>query len=75
MIRNDVGPEAGDEGGQIVAMGRPEAVMEEPRSHTGRFLRRVLKAPVPAPEERDGAEGVAAPVEGRRPRARRRAAG
>ena len=78
----DVGPEAGDEGGQIVAMGRPEAIMAEPRSHTGRFLQRVLKAPVPAPEARDGdgAAGVTAPVEGKRTqgartRARRRAAG
>jgi len=71
----DVGPEAGDEGGQIVAMGRPEAVMAEPRSHTGRFLHRVLKAPVPAPEERDGGESVTAPVEAKRTRARRRAAG
>ncbi|HEY0779369.1 MAG TPA: excinuclease ABC subunit UvrA [Gemmatirosa sp.] len=71
----DVGPEAGDEGGQIVAMGRPEAIMAEPRSHTGRFLQRVLKAPVPTPEDRDGTDGVTAPVEAKRTRARRRAAG
>jgi excinuclease ABC subunit A len=47
----DVGPEAGDRGGEIVAMGRPEAIMAEPRSHTGHYLRRVLAQPVPAPED------------------------
>jgi excinuclease ABC subunit A len=46
----DVGPEAGAGGGEIVAMGRPEEVMAEPRSHTGHYLRRVLPHPVPAPE-------------------------
>ena len=71
----DVGPEAGDDGGQIVAMGRPEAIMAEPRSHTGRFLQRVLKTPVPAPEDRDGADGVTAPVAAKRARARRTPAG
>jgi len=38
----DLGPEGGDEGGEIVAAGTPEEVAAEPRSHTGRFLRRVL---------------------------------
>jgi len=38
----DVGPEGGDGGGQIVAMGTPEAVAATPASHTGRFLRDVL---------------------------------
>nr|MDQ6924761.1 excinuclease ABC subunit UvrA [Candidatus Eremiobacteraeota bacterium] len=71
----DIGPEAGDEGGQIVAMGRPEAIMAESRSHTGRFLQRVLKASVPAPETRDGGDVVTAPVEAKRTRARRRAVG
>ncbi|MCI0490603.1 MAG: excinuclease ABC subunit UvrA [Blastocatellia bacterium] len=39
----DLGPEGGDEGGHIVVEGTPEAVMECEASHTGRFLRRVLK--------------------------------
>ena len=35
----DLGPEAGDEGGQIVAVGTPEDVMAIPASHTGAALR------------------------------------
>lgn len=35
----DLGPEAGDCGGNIVAEGSPEEVMRCPDSHTGRFLR------------------------------------
>ncbi len=34
----DLGPEAGDGGGQIVAAGTPEEVARNKRSHTGRFL-------------------------------------
>lgn len=39
----DLGPEGGEAGGYIVAEGRPEQVAEVGRSHTGRFLRPVLK--------------------------------
>ena len=39
----DLGPEGGDGGGEIVAVGRPEDVAAEPRSHTGRFLADLLK--------------------------------
>jgi excinuclease ABC subunit A len=38
----DLGPEGGNEGGQIVAQGAPEQVAVVERSHTGRYLRRVL---------------------------------
>jgi excinuclease ABC subunit A len=38
----DLGPEGGGRGGEIVATGTPEQVARNPRSHTGRFLRRVL---------------------------------
>ena len=38
----DLGPEAGDEGGRLVAAGTPEAVARIDASHTGRFLREVL---------------------------------
>jgi excinuclease ABC subunit A len=38
----DLGPEAGDEGGEVVAAGRPEEVAEVETSHTGRWLRAVL---------------------------------
>ncbi|MBT9292571.1 excinuclease ABC subunit UvrA [Hyphomicrobiaceae bacterium 22] len=39
----DLGPEGGDGGGEIVAVGRPEDVVKEPRSHTGRFLAELLE--------------------------------
>jgi excinuclease ABC subunit A len=39
----DLGPEGGEGGGEIVAMGTPEAVARSRRSYTGRYLRQVLK--------------------------------
>ncbi len=39
----DLGPEGGDEGGQVVAEGTPEEVAKSRTSHTGKVLRRVLK--------------------------------
>jgi excinuclease ABC subunit A len=39
----DLGPEGGDAGGRIVAEGPPEAIARRRRSHTGRFLRGVLR--------------------------------
>ncbi len=38
----DLGPEAGDAGGEIVAMGRPEEIAGKSGSHTGKWLRTVL---------------------------------
>jgi len=38
----DLGPEGGDEGGEIVAEGTPEAVAQTPGSYTGKFLAEVL---------------------------------
>ena len=38
----DLGPEGGEEGGRIVVTGTPEQVARAARSHTGRFLARVL---------------------------------
>jgi excinuclease ABC subunit A len=40
----DLGPDAGDEGGQLVAQGTPEMIATHPGSHTGRALREVLTA-------------------------------
>ena len=34
----DLGPEGGEEGGQLVAQGTPEQVAGTAGSHTGRFL-------------------------------------
>jgi len=42
----DLGPEAGEAGGQLVVAGTPEAVARCKESHTGRYLARLL--------ERDG---------------------
>ena len=35
----DLGPEAGDAGGRVVAMGTPRQVAETAESHTGHYLR------------------------------------
>ena len=40
----DMGPEGGERGGEVVATGTPEDITQEPRSHTGQFLRPVLEA-------------------------------
>ncbi len=40
----DIGPEGGDGGGEIVAVGTPEDVAAEPRSHTGHYLKDILAA-------------------------------
>ncbi len=39
----DLGPEGGDGGGEIVAVGRPEDIVTEKRSYTGQFLRELLE--------------------------------
>ncbi|MEY5130476.1 MAG: excinuclease subunit UvrA [Bacteroidota bacterium] len=38
----DLGPEAGEEGGYVIASGTPEEIMKEKRSHTGKALKTVL---------------------------------
>ena len=38
----DLGPEAGDEGGEVVAAGTPEQIVRVESSHTGKFLRAAL---------------------------------
>jgi excinuclease ABC subunit A len=48
----DLGPEGGDRGGEVVAMGSPEEVAEGRHTHTGLFLKSILakdksKAPLP----------------------------
>ena len=40
-----MGPEGGDKGGSIVAVGSPEQIAADPASHTGRFLAEVLERP------------------------------
>jgi excinuclease ABC subunit A len=38
----DLGPEGGEDGGELVAAGTPEEVALVQGSYTGQFLRRVL---------------------------------
>ena len=40
----DMGPEGGDEGGRIVAVGTPEQVARNSQSHTGKFLAKSLNS-------------------------------
>ncbi|MGA8878130.1 MAG: excinuclease ABC subunit UvrA [Candidatus Korobacteraceae bacterium] len=40
----DLGPEGGGRGGEIVAIGPPEAIADAPNSYTGQWLARVLPA-------------------------------
>ncbi|MBT4249976.1 excinuclease ABC subunit UvrA [bacterium] len=39
----DLGPEGGDEGGEIITCGTPEMVAENKKSYTGHFLKDMLK--------------------------------
>jgi len=38
----DIGPEGGAGGGNIVAKGTPENIADNPKSHTGRYLKKIL---------------------------------
>ena len=38
----DLGPEGGEQGGSVVAIGTPEQLAQVEGSHTGRYLRPVL---------------------------------
>jgi excinuclease ABC subunit A len=63
----DLGPEGGEEGGQVIATGTPEEVARVKRSYTGQFLQEIL--PVRAsrkPKVSAGASGNG------RPRSRRK---
>jgi excinuclease ABC subunit A len=39
----DLGPEGGAGGGRVVAVGPPAAIAASTESHTGRFLREMLR--------------------------------
>ncbi len=39
----DLGPEGGDRGGEVVAVGTPEDVSKKAGSYTGKYLKKVLK--------------------------------
>jgi excinuclease ABC subunit A len=38
----DLGPEGGDQGGYVVAVGTPEELAANPKSYTGQYLKQVL---------------------------------
>ena len=39
----DIGPEGGDKGGTVVAMGTPEEVAKNPKSYTGMYVKKYLE--------------------------------
>ncbi len=55
----DLGPEGGDAGGQILAVGTPEDIMNTPASHTGQALR-AYEAEIGALDSKQTAEASSA---------------
>mgnify|MGYP001047341781 CR=1 FL=1 len=43
----DLGPEGGDAGGEIIAVGKPEEICEMPQSYTGHFMKQILECSKP----------------------------
>ena len=39
----DLGPEGGDNGGQVIAVGSPEQITKNDQSYTGKFLKKYLE--------------------------------
>ena len=60
----DIGPGAGEHGGEIIASGPLEAVLAAPRSITGAFLRGEREVPIP--KRRRAGHGTAIVVRGAR---------
>src|SRR5204863_2612918 len=65
----DLGPEAGDGGGEVVASGTPEQIAKIDNSHTGIFLHRVLAQPleqlrvIPSLEDGEGPHKISCELE------------
>jgi excinuclease ABC subunit A len=55
----DLGPGAGDKGGEVVATGTPQAVAANPASVTGQWLAAKLHAPPPEHSSSNGRRSVA----------------
>ncbi|MBN1756382.1 excinuclease ABC subunit UvrA [bacterium] len=47
----DLGPEGGDQGGQVIAAGTPSEICQCPQSHTGKYLSQLIKENAPIPEK------------------------
>jgi excinuclease ABC subunit A len=56
----DLGPEGGEEGGEVIATGTPEEVAAVEGSYTGRFLAELVEPARPKRQARRGREPVAA---------------
>ena len=54
----DIGPGAGEHGGEIVAQGPLEAILDEPRSITGAYLRGERAVPIPARRRRGNGKAL-----------------
>ncbi len=54
----DLGPGAGRHGGELLAQGPPEAVLADPRSLTGLYLKGERRIPVPAARHAPGPEAL-----------------
>ena len=55
----DLGPEGGDGGGEIVGIGTPEDIVANPRSHTGKFLKEVMRRrPAPTPKRKSSRQAA-----------------
>lgn len=39
----DIGPEGGNKGGTVVALGTPEEIVDNPQSYTGKYIQLILK--------------------------------
>lgn len=39
----DLGPEGGERGGYVVAVGTPEDIAQNPNSYTGQYLKKLLE--------------------------------
>jgi excinuclease ABC subunit A len=57
----DMGPEGGEEGGEIVAAATPEEVAGTPGSHTGAFLQELVTPAAPTARRGGSANGRGAP--------------
>jgi excinuclease ABC subunit A len=38
----DLGPEGGNKGGEVIAIGTPETVAKNKKSYTGQFLKKII---------------------------------
>jgi excinuclease ABC subunit A len=60
----DIGPGAGEHGGNIIASGTPQEIMDNPESVTGRYLSR--RETIRVPNERKKSNGYSVTVKGAR---------